>query len=189
MAPQQNNALQAQHEPVSAAEIATALDEYNAWRRGGTGEQPDPTALGLLIGAAANKLRSLEQQVSNIPSGMSFSQIGGNKYLKLRSEGYQNAGVAMQRIEPDGRVTRVWVGSHGMILWPRTECEAGVERAEMALLRLENEKLRKQLDDDADVCSVCDKGSIRPVPRFPVELRKMWSGSEVQQWLDEQFAK
>ena len=121
--------------------------------------------------------------------GLSFSHNGGSKYLALCRDGYKKCGIAMQRIEPDGRVTRVWVGSHGMILWPRTECEAGVERAEMALLRLENEKLRKQLDDDADVCNVCDKGSMRPVPRFPVELRKMWSGSEVQQWLDEQFAK
>lgn len=217
MAPQQNNALQAQHEPVSAAEIATALDEYNAWRRGGTGEQPDPTALGLLIGAAANKLRSLEQQVSNIPSGMSFSQIGGNKYLKLRSEGYQNAGVAMQRIEPDGRVTRVWVGSHGMILWPRTECEAGIERAENSDLKRENARLRtairtkeetaglylrkyqelkRRMDELASLDSeraanaqlTAEIERLQSL-RFPVELRKMWSGQEVQEWLNQQFAK
>ena len=50
-------------------------------------------------------------------------------------------------------------------------------------------RLRKQLDDDANVCNVCDNGSMRPVPRFPVALRKAWSGSEVQKWLDEQFAK
>ena len=24
-----------------------------------------------------------------------------------------------------------------------------------------------------------------PVPRFPTELRRMWAGSEVQRWLDE----
>lgn len=221
------------------SELANALDDHNAWRRGAGRPAPDPVALGRIIEAAAHTLRDLEREVTHWKAnhatevrrarilkertdmpmervaayeqwgsdtaelrglrqhaidnaeieGISFSHVGGNKYLALCRDGYQKCGIAMQRIAPDGSVSRAWVGSHGMILWPRTECEAGVERAEMALLRLENEKLRKQLDDDADVCSVCDKGSMRPVPRFPVELRKMWSGSEVQQWLDEQFSK
>lgn len=89
-----------------------------------------------------------------------FSPIGGNKYLALCRDGYKKCGIAMQRIEPDGRVTRAWVGIHGMILWPRTECEAGVERSEIALLKLENEKLRKRIDDDADLCNICVKKSV-----------------------------
>lgn len=211
------------------SELANALDDYNAWRRGAGRPAPDPVALGRIIEAAAHTLRDLEREVTHWKAnhatevrrarilkertdmpmervaayeqwgkdlaalealrGQVFSAMGRRKHDQLANEGYEQCGIAMQRIAPDGSVSRAWVGSHGMILWPRTECEAGVERAEMALLRLENEKLRKQLDDDADVCSVCDKGSMRPVPRFPVELRKMWSGSEVQQWLDEQFAK
>lgn len=150
--------------------------------------------------------------------GLSFSHNGGSKYLALCRDGYKKCGIAMQRIEPDGRVTRVWVGSHGMILWPRTECEAGVERAEVELTKKENARLRSAVrlkDEAAELYlrkyqelkqRIDELGSIesereanarltdeveqlRQAPRFPVELRKMWSGSEVQQWLDEQFAK
>lgn len=156
--------------------------------------------------AAAEKLRSLEHQVSNTPSGMSFSHFGGNKYLKLRSEGYQNAGVAMHRTEPDGRVTRVWVGVHGMILWPRTECEAGVERAEKADLEREVKHWKANHATEVRRARILKERTDMPMERtaayeqwgndlaelerlkslrFPQSLRKMWSGSEVQRWLEE----
>jgi vacuolar-type H+-ATPase subunit I/STV1 len=104
-----------------------------------------------------------------------------------------------------------------MILWPRTECEAGVERAENSALKLENRKLRtllklkeesaelycrkyqetkRRIDELATLDSEREANANLTAEvermkslRFPVELRKMWSGSEVQQWLDEQFAK
>ena len=34
-----------------------------------------------------------------------------------------------------------------------------------------------------------DARDIPPAPRFPVALRKMWSGQEIQEWIDQQWAK
>lgn len=149
--------------------------------------------------------------------GISFSVVGGNKYLALCRDGYKKCGLAMQRIEPDGRVTRAWVGEHGMILWPRTECEAGIERAENSDLKRENARLRtairtkeeaaglylrkyqevkRRMDELASLDSERAANAQLTAEierlqclRFPVELRKMWSGTEVQEWLDEHFAK
>lgn len=149
--------------------------------------------------------------------GISFSVVGGNKFLALCRDGYKKCGVAMQRIAQDGTVSRAWVGSHGMILWPRTECEAGIERAENSDLKRENARLRtairtkeeaaglylrkyqelkRRMDELASLDSERAANAQLTAEierlqclRFPVELRKMWSGHEVQEWLDEHFAK
>ena len=42
-----------------AERLAEVLEQYNAWRRGGDGEQPDPSKLGKEIEAAAILLRRL----------------------------------------------------------------------------------------------------------------------------------
>lgn len=239
------------------SELANALDDHNAWRRGAGRPAPDPVALGRIIEAAAHTLRDLEREVTHWKAnhatevrrarilkertdmpmervaayeqwgkdlaalealrGQVFSAMGRRKHDQLANEGYEQCGIAMQRIAPDGSVSRAWVGSHGMILWPRTECEAGVERAENSDLKRENARLRtairtkeeaaglylrkyqelkRRMDELASLESERAANAQLTAEierlqclRFPVELRKMWSGSEVQQWLDEQFAK
>lgn len=44
-----------------ALRLADALEAYNRWRRGGDGEQPDPSRLGAEIEAAAALLRRLAE--------------------------------------------------------------------------------------------------------------------------------
>ena len=198
--------------------ISDALEAYNAWRRGADTEQPDPVALGKLIDDAAKRLRELEQMVLDGAEveGISFSPQGGNKFLALCRDGFKKCGIAMERIEPDGRVTRAWVGTHGMVLWPRTECEAGIEMAENSDLKLENSRLRtairtkeeaadlylrkyQEMKQRTDELSALDSERAANAMltaeverlqglRFPVELRKMWSGTEVQEWLNQNLA-
>ena len=42
--------------------LSDRLREYNAWRRGGDGPQPDPTEIGELIESAAARLEVLERE-------------------------------------------------------------------------------------------------------------------------------
>lgn len=51
-----------------ALRLADALEQYNAWRRGGDGEQPDPSRLGAEIEAAAALLRRLAE-MGQAPEG------------------------------------------------------------------------------------------------------------------------
>jgi len=44
--------------------LSDRLREYNAWRRGGDGPQPDPTELGELIDSAADRLEVLEKETA-----------------------------------------------------------------------------------------------------------------------------
>jgi hypothetical protein len=45
--------------------LSDRLREYNAWRRGGDGPQPDPTEIGELIESAAARLEVLERETTN----------------------------------------------------------------------------------------------------------------------------
>ncbi len=50
-----------------ALRLAEVLEQYNAWRRGGDGEQPDPSKLGKEIEAAAALLRRLSASQGWLP--------------------------------------------------------------------------------------------------------------------------
>lgn len=43
-------------------EVTKRLEYYNEWRRGGDGEQPNPTQLGKDIEYAIDKLKQIDQQ-------------------------------------------------------------------------------------------------------------------------------
>ena len=47
---------------MNQSEIIKNLTEYNAWRRGGDGEQPCPTKLGLTIDSAISYIKQIERQ-------------------------------------------------------------------------------------------------------------------------------
>lgn len=215
---QNNNTEEPFCRRIDTKDIAAALESYNAWRRGATTEQPDPTELGRLLDAATQRLRELDRVSldSAEVEGISFSPQGGNKFLALCRDGFKKCGIAMERIEPDGRVTRAWVGAYGMVLWPRTECEAGVERAKIADLEREVKHWKANHANEVKRARILKERTDMPMERvaayhqwesdlaslfkmtaevkrlralkFPAELRKMWSGSEVQEWLNQNLA-
>jgi hypothetical protein len=45
-------------------DLLIQLREYNRWRRGGEGWHPNPSKIGAMIDAAADRLEELEEQLS-----------------------------------------------------------------------------------------------------------------------------
>lgn len=171
---QNNNTEEPFGRRIDTKDIATALESYNAWRRGAATEQPDPTELGRLLDAAIKRLRELDRVSldSAEVEGISFSPNGGNKFLALCRDGFKKCGIAMERVEPDGRVTRAWVGAHGMVLWPRTECEAGIERAKVADLQ----RWKDAVEDALVVCGILSNKHLDD-PRAAVQSLEAWNAS------------
>ena len=44
-------------------DLPTQLREYNRWRRGGEGWHPNPSKIGAMIDAAADRLEQLEREL------------------------------------------------------------------------------------------------------------------------------
>jgi hypothetical protein len=71
---------------------------------------------------------------------------------------------------------------------------------EMEDLKAETERWKQQSNThymqicalDKDLADLRDKGKVLvdvEPPQFPIALRKMWSGAEVQKWIDENWSK
>ena len=45
-------------------DLPTQLREFNRWRRGGEGRHPNPSKIGVMIDAAADRLEELEEQLA-----------------------------------------------------------------------------------------------------------------------------
>jgi len=48
-------------------------------------------------------------------------------------------------------------------------------------------KLEDEVPSIAELQSILDQQPATQPPRFPTMLRKMWSGGEVQSWIDEHW--
>ncbi len=54
--------------------IIRYLTEYNEWRRGGEGEQPNPINLWMIIEKAIKKLESHDQEVKDLDAKLALSE-------------------------------------------------------------------------------------------------------------------
>lgn len=68
----------------------------------------------------------------------------------------------------------------------RSDLIVDVEQAKAAAFRTNSRRLGTLLERVSAALSASSAGAnvVRPAPRFPTMLRKMWSGGEVQDWID-----